>query len=106
MLANNIYENIPNHIQNEFCEIICHAEHVRIERIVSRGHSSEEGFWYDQEQSEWVILLKGHAKLLFEGIVEPINLQVGDYLNIPSHVKHRVDWTDPDQESVWLAVHY
>lgn len=78
---------------------------VRIERIVSEGHSSPEGFWYDQETHEWVLLLSGAAKLQFEG-EEPIGLKPGSYLHIPAHRRHRVEWTDPTQPTVWLAIHY
>jgi cupin 2 domain-containing protein len=73
---------------------------------VSRGHTSPEGFWYDQEEHEWILLLKGGAILLFENQQCSISLGPGDYLDIPAHIRHRVEWTDPDQETVWLAVHY
>tara|TARA_B100002003_G_scaffold249635_2_gene286529 strand:+ start:404 stop:601 length:198 start_codon:yes stop_codon:yes gene_type:complete len=62
--------------------------------------------WYDQNTNEWVILLKGKAKLAFQESNNPVELTSGDYINIPSHVKHRVEWTDPSQETIWLAVHY
>ncbi|MDX2244117.1 MAG: cupin domain-containing protein [Leptolyngbyaceae cyanobacterium bins.302] len=78
---------------------------MKIERIVSRGHTSPETGWYDQEQNEWVIVLQGEAVLSFEH-EEPLCLKVGDYINIPAHSKHRVDWTDPNQETIWLAIHY
>ena len=77
---------------------------IRIERIVSLGHASPEGFWYDQEEGEWVLLLKGAARLRFEG-GEPIELQPGSFVNIPAHRRHRVEWTDPGGPTVWLAVH-
>ncbi len=74
----------------------------KIERIVSRSHSSPPGFWYDPSEDEWVMVLRGQATLEFaDG--EMIQLKEGDYLIIPSHVKHRVDQTDP--ETIWLAVH-
>ncbi len=79
-------------------------DNVRVERIVSRGHSSPPGFWYDQTDNEWVILLSGSARLLFQGERDPISLGPGDYLDIPAHKRHRVEWTDPDQDTVWLAV--
>jgi len=80
------------------------SENVRIERIVSHGHSSPEGFWYDQDQHEWVMVLTGQAKLRIEG--DLLEMQPGDFVNIPAHVKHRVEWTTPDEPTVWLAVHY
>lgn len=77
-----------------------------MERIISRGHASGQDFWYDQEDNEWVILLQGSASLSFEGEKEPVVLHPGDYIQIPPHYKHRVEWTDPACETVWLAVHY
>jgi cupin 2 domain-containing protein len=75
---------------------------ARIERIVSHGHVSAPGFWYDQDGDEWVMLLRGNATLEFDnGSV--IQLRAGDYLTIPSHVRHRVARTT--DETVWLAVH-
>lgn len=75
---------------------------VRIERIISHRHSSPPGFWYDQDGDEWVIVLRGSATLEFEG-EEFVELNAGDYLEIPSHVKHRVARTS--EETIWLAVH-
>lgn len=79
---------------------------VRIERIVSRGQSSPPGFWYDQEQHEWVVLLKGEASLRLAGCDELVRLAPGDYLNIPAHAKHRVESTSATEDTVWLAVFY
>ena len=77
---------------------------VRIERIVSHGHSSPEGFWYDQDQHEFVVLLQGAARLRFEvGVIE---MQPGSFIDIPAHQRHRVEWTSPDEPTIWLAVHY
>ncbi|MGD9738960.1 MAG: cupin domain-containing protein [Bauldia sp.] len=78
---------------------------VRIERIVSTGQSSPDGFWYDQAADEWVVLLAGAARLQVEGEAAPRTLEPGDYLVIPAHCRHRVDWTDPAAVTVWLAVH-
>jgi len=82
------------------------AGNVRIERIVSHGHASPPGFWYDQDQHEWVILLQGAARLLFERSERPIDLAPGDYIHIPPHEKHRVEWTPLDTPTVWIAVHF
>ena len=76
----------------------------RVERIVSHGHASPEGFWYDQDENEWVLLLKGAARLAF--VDRTIELRPGQAIDIPAHVKHRVDWTTPDEPTVWLAIHY
>jgi cupin 2 domain-containing protein len=76
---------------------------IRIERIVSRGQASPPGFWYDQDQDEWVTVLVGRARLDIEGrgIVE---LGPGDHVHLPAHLRHRVEWTDPGRMTVWLAV--
>ncbi|MCW5713854.1 MAG: cupin domain-containing protein [Bauldia sp.] len=78
---------------------------VRIERIVSTGQSSPEGFWYDQDFAEWVVLLVGAAQVSIEGEDAPRHLGAGDYLFIPARTKHRVDWTDPSDATIWLAIH-
>ena len=106
MISENIFENIPAELPDELFEVLLEGANFKLERIVSYGHSSPEGFWYDQEQNEWVLVLQGYACLSFEGEDEPMLLSAGDYLNIPAHVKHRVEWTDEDHETVWLAVHY
>jgi cupin 2 domain-containing protein len=102
----NIYSSIPVDIPKELIQDILTAGSFKIERIVSKGHSSPEGFWYDQDQNEWVLLLKGSAGLMFEGTDEIFELKPGDYVNIPAHLKHRVEWTEPNTETVWVAVMY
>lgn len=79
---------------------------VRIERIVSHGHASPPEFWYDQEQNEWVALLAGEAILHFQQDDRRLHLRPGDHVTIAPHVRHRVDWTSPDQATIWLAVFY
>jgi cupin 2 domain-containing protein len=79
---------------------------LRIERIVSHGHASPPGFWYDQERSEWVVVLRGRARLRFADEDQPLELKAGDFLNIPAHRRHRVEWTTPAEPTLWLAVHY
>lgn len=100
----NIFNNIPAEIPEEIFQTIVQTQQVKIERIISKGHSSEEGFWYDQDQNEWVMVLKGKARIEFEG--EVIELGSGDFINIPAHRKHRVAWTTPDEVTIWLAVFY
>jgi cupin 2 domain-containing protein len=102
----NLFEEVPQALSAERFEVIAKTAHVRIERIISCGHSSPPGFWYDQDQSEWLVLLQGRACLSFLSTEEKTILNPGDHLIIPAHVKHRVDWTDPRQPTVWLAVHY
>lgn len=102
----NLFEDFPEEFDEEFMEDIVDDDHVRIERIVSQGHSSPEGFWYDQDEDEWVVLLTGAAGLAFEDEDEEMVLRPGDHVRIPAHRRHRVAWTSPDEETVWLAVFY
>lgn len=78
---------------------------LRLERIVSLGHATPPGEWYDQERDEWVVLLSGAARLAFEGEDGERQVVPGDWLWIPAHVRHRVTWTHPSEPSVWLALH-
>ena len=102
----NLFCNLPASVPEELTDQLGGNEHVRIERIVSTGQASPDGFWYDQEENEWVVVLKGEAKLWFEGESEPLHMTPGDYINIPAHRAHRVDWTSPDEPTVWLAIFY
>ncbi|GDY10990.1 hypothetical protein LBMAG52_44780 [Planctomycetia bacterium] len=100
----NIFDDLPQNLPKEVVQTLIRAADVRIERIISHGHASAADFWYDQPKHEWVIVLKGAARLQFEdGMVE---LKVGDFINIPAFKKHRVDWTTPDEPTVWLGVRY
>lgn len=87
-------------------ETLVQTDHVTLERIVSAGQATPPGEWYDQDTHEWVILLSGRAGLLFEHETTARELQPGDYVLIPAHCRHRVEWTDSNQKTVWLALHY
>jgi len=100
----NIFAAIPEQLPDELFDCILKREAVRIERIVSRGHVTPAGQWYDQDWDEWVIVLQGQATLLYEPD-RKIQLNAGDYLLIPAHTRHRVAWTPADRDTVWLAVH-
>lgn len=102
----NLFGEIPGELPGELVEVLAKGPGVRIERIVSRGHASPAGSWYDQEQDEWVVLLQGRARLVFEHRADPVELGPGGYLLIPAHGRHRVAWTDPEQDAIWLAVHF
>jgi len=102
----NLLSDVPEHLPQELFETLLEADSCRIERIVSHGHASPDGFWYDQDEAEWVLILKGAAKLSFEGEREPLPMKVGDCIHIPAHRRHRVEWTTPDEATIWLAVHY
>jgi cupin 2 domain-containing protein len=101
-----LLNHIPRHLPEELFETLFSNKHVRIERIISRGHSSPNDFWYDQDQNEFVLVVQGSAGLRIEGRNDDIILRPGEYLNIPAHVRHRVNWTEPNTDTVWLAVHY
>ncbi len=105
MNSKNIFEKIPSDLSDEIIETLITSKNVRIERIISKGQSSPPDFWYEQEENEWVIVLKGSAKILFDD-GQSIELTPGDYLNIPSGRKHKVEWTNPGTETIWLAFFY
>ena len=100
----NLLAELPSGLPDELTETLAEGRHVRIERIVSHGHTSPAEFWYEQDHDEWVIVLKGAARLRFED--QTIEMKPGDFVNIPAHKRHRVDWTTPDELTIWLAVHY
>jgi cupin 2 domain-containing protein len=100
----NLFSNIPSNLPAELIETLIQSDGVRIERIVSHGHASPEGFWYDQDEHEWVMVLQGAARLQLED--RTIDLGPGDYINLPAHTKHRVEWTTNDQPAIWLAIFY
>jgi len=100
----NLLGDLPDARADEVTETILAAPGVRIERIVSRGQASPEGFCYDQPEAEWVLLLTGAARLRFADEPDARLLGPGDCVHIAAHRRHRVDWTDPDRPTVWLAV--
>jgi len=102
---NNIFEEIPGNLEQECFQLLQTGDQVKIERIISKGQSSPESGWYDQNWNEWVLVLKGEAELYFED-KNPVRLKEGDFINIPSHTRHKVAWTAPEKETIWLAVHY
>lgn len=102
----NLLSDLPKQRRDEVFEKLIDTESCTIERIVSRGHTTEEGKWYDQEKNEWVLIIKGAARLRFADRETAFEMRPGDHINIPAHCKHRVEWTDPDVETVWVAVHY
>lgn len=104
-MKGSMFAAIPPNLPDELFEILASAGDVEIERIVSRGHASPPDFWYDQNRDEFVLLVKGRAGISIEGRSELIVLAPGDYLMIEAHVRHRVEWTDPDMDTIWLAVH-
>ena len=106
MDSHNLYDDIPTNLPEEVFTDILNTDDFRVERIVSQGHASPDGFWYDQDQNEWVIVLEGAARIRFEDRTDAVELRPGDYLAIPAHKRHRVEWTVPDQRTLWLAIHF
>ena len=100
----NLFADLPAGLPEELIQILLSTSHVCIERIVSQGHVSPPKFWYDQDEYEWVLLIQGAARLRFDD--ELVELKPGDFLNIPAHRKHRVEWTSPDELTIWLAIYY
>ena len=101
----NILKLLPQDLEQEVFEEIVKTDNIQIERIISKGHKSPAEGWYDQDKDEWVMVVKGKAMLAFDN-KDDVILEAGDYINIPAHQKHKVAWTDPDQETVWLALFY
>ncbi len=105
MELGNIFESTPDDLDKEVFDLLVQSSNIRIVRIISKGQASPESGWYDQEQNEWVIVLKGEALISFEDR-EEVDLKAGSHVNIPAHTKHKVAWTSPNTETIWLAVHY
>lgn len=103
--AGNLFADLPSKLTEERFEALLEQRGLTLERIVSTGQATPPGEWYDQPRDEWVVLLKGAAGLLFEGEPAERKLKPGDYLFIPAHARHRVEWTSPSETTVWLALH-
>jgi len=103
-MKRSLFDQIPAALPEEWSAVLAENEHVKIERIVSEGHASPEGFWYDQERDEWVLLVSGSAVLTVG--TERVELKAGDYLLIPAHQRHRVESTSQTEKTIWLAVFF
>lgn len=104
-IKKNIFKDLPLSSPDEIFESIIENENIKIERIISEGHATSEGYWYDQDQNEFVMLLQGKAQISFTED-EPVVLNPGEYIIIPAHKKHRVEWTSKIEKTLWLAVFY
>ncbi len=102
-MENNLLQNLPENIQEEVFETLIKTKDITLERIISKGHVTPEGEWYDQEQDEWVTILSGWARLSFAG-GEEVLLKKGEHLHIPAHQRHRV--AETAGETIWLALHF
>jgi len=105
-VINNLFTNIPANLEEEYFENILKEKHFFLERIISEGQITPKGTWLCENTDEWVILLSGSAKLSFKNDNSTVELRTGDYLTIPTGTHHRVEWTDPDAKTVWLALHF
>ena len=101
----NLFNGIPDTLQEELLQTLAESGQVRIERIVSDGQATPPGQWYDQGWDEWVLLVSGGATLCFEEGASPLVLKPGDHVMIPAGCRHRVDATDTGRKTIWLAVH-
>jgi cupin 2 domain-containing protein len=106
MNVGNLFAAIPSTLPEELVQVLLERPGLRLERIVSRGHGSAPGFWYDQAEDEWVLLTQGEAELRFEAGDRLVTLRAGDYLHIPASRRHRVERTSRDPEAVWLALFF
>ena len=104
--AGNLFADLPDARREEILDTLAEMPGMRLVRIVSAGESSPQGQWYDQPETEWVVLLAGSAVLRFEDEPQPRPLSPGDHILIPPHARHRVESTDPDQPTIWLALHF
>jgi cupin 2 domain-containing protein len=102
----NLFADIPVDLQTEQITELLTRKNLRIVRIVSRGQASPPDFWYSQDEDEWVLILAGSAGLRFQQQEAAKTLRAGDYVNIPAHTRHRVEWTDANRETIWLAIHH
>lgn len=102
----NLFADLPAEFPEELFQTLLTTTHFRIKRIVSAGHASPDGFWYDQNEHEWVLLITGAARLWFEDEDTTVEMKPGSFINIPAHKRHRVEWTDPDRPTIWLAIYY
>jgi cupin 2 domain-containing protein len=105
-MDDNIYADIAAVAGNETFLNLLQTSALRIERIISTGQATPSGEWLDQDRAEWVMVLRGSAALRFEGEDAPCVMQPGNFVSIPAHTKHRVEWTAKDEPTIWLAIHY
>ena len=102
----NLFTGAAESLSEEDFTTLLATGRFKLVRIVSTGQATPEGEWYDQERAEWVVLLRGRAGLRFEDEAEVRTMEPGDFIDIPAHRRHRVEWTDANEPSVWLALHY
>jgi len=102
--VSNLFDDVPRSLPDERVDVLLERGPVRLERIVSTAHATPPGEWMDQDRDEWVVVLRGRAGLRFEREPTARELHAGDHVLIPAHARHRVDWTSPEEPTVWLAL--
>ena len=100
----SLVSSLPSKANEESFENLVVGRGIRVERIVSFGQASPEGFWYDQDEAEFVLVLSGRARMTIEGRQQDLALGPGDAIYLPAHCRHRVVSTDATGPTVWLAV--
>ncbi len=104
----NIFDIKDEKLSEELTTLLHSDKNIRIERIISDGQCSEKGFWYDQEENEWLVLIQGSAKLKFDDsrFDNEVILNAGDTLFIPAHCRHRVKYTSTVPKCIWVCIFY
>lgn len=106
MQLKNIFDlSKVNSLEKEYFEQLINEKSFYVERIVSKGHVTPKGEWYDQGRDEWVMLLQGEAEILYDDLSGD-KMYAGDCLLIPAHKRHRVIYTSEEPECIWLAIHF
>jgi cupin 2 domain-containing protein len=106
-VKSSLFDDVPESFDEELFVTLAEGAGARVERIVSPpGHSTEPGFWYDQDRPEWVMVVRGGAAIEIAGEPQLVKLGPGDHLVLPARMRHRVAWTSAEEPTVWLAVHY
>jgi cupin 2 domain-containing protein len=106
LTTGNILSDLPVTTHAEHVDTLADTPNVRIERIVSTGQTTPDDQWYDQPHDEWVMVVQGAARLIVDDCTEERALGPGDWVLLPAHCRHRVSWTDPTTQTVWLAIHF
>jgi cupin 2 domain-containing protein len=104
--VSNLFSDLPRRLAAERTDVLVETPDLRLERIISTGHVTPAGEWYDQDRDEWVVVLRGRARLRIEGEAGDRVLGPGDHVLLRAQVRHRVEWTDPGEPTVWLALFY
>lgn len=104
MEINNLFDSLVTESDNEIFDMIVKTNNIKLERISSFGNTTSPGEWYDQDDDEWVFLVKGNANILFKKDNELVKMEAGDHILIPKRIKHRVEYTS--QDALWLTLHH